>query len=59
MSRIRRFISWLKNAKVPANCIYANGDTAMACDTDLPISGWPKLVETWLQTIHMVLPQTH
>ena len=51
----------LKNAKVPAEMhIYANGGHGYGLRrTDLPVTGWPKLVETWLQTIHMVLPQTH
>jgi acetyl esterase/lipase len=48
----------LKNAKVPAELhIYANGGHGYGLRrTDLPVTGWPKLVETWLQTIHMVLP---
>jgi acetyl esterase/lipase len=51
----------LKNAKVPAEMhIYANGGHGYGLRrTDLPVTGWPKLVETWLQTIHIVLPQTH
>jgi len=49
----------LKNAKVPAELhIYANGGHGYGLRrTDLPITAWPKLVETWLQTIK-VLPPT-
>jgi acetyl esterase/lipase len=48
----------LKNAKVAAEMhIYANGGHGYGLRrTDLPVTEWPKLVETWLQTIHMVLP---
>jgi acetyl esterase/lipase len=48
----------LKNAKVAAEMhIYANGGHGYGLrHTDLPVTEWPKLVETWLQTIHMVLP---
>ena len=51
----------LKNAKVPAEMhLYANGGHGYGLRrTDLPVTGWPKLLETWLQTIQMVLPQTH
>jgi acetyl esterase/lipase len=47
----------LKNAKVPTEMhIYANGGHGYGLRrTDLPVTEWPKLVETWLQTIHMVL----
>jgi len=47
----------LKNAGVPAELhIYANGGHGYGLRrTDLPVTDWPKLVETWLQTIHMVL----
>jgi len=46
----------LKNAKVPAELhIYAQGGHGYGLrPRDLPIMGWPKLVETWLQTIKMV-----
>jgi acetyl esterase/lipase len=44
----------LKNAKVPAEMhLYANGGHGYGLrPTDLPITDWPKLVQTWLQTIH-------
>jgi len=47
----------LKNAKVPAELhIYAQGGHGYGLrPRDLPIMGWPKLVETWLHTIK-VLP---
>jgi acetyl esterase/lipase len=43
----------LKNAKVPAEMhIYADGGHGYGLRrTDLPITAWPKLVETWLRTI--------
>jgi acetyl esterase/lipase len=46
----------LKNSKVPAELhIYAAGGHGYGLRrTDLPITAWPKLVETWLHTIHMV-----
>jgi acetyl esterase/lipase len=46
----------LKNAKVPAEMhLYANGGHGYGLRrTDLPITDWPKLVETWLHTIHAV-----
>jgi acetyl esterase/lipase len=49
----------LKNAKVPTEMhIYANGGHGYGLRrTELPITGWPKLVETWLQTIR-VTPAT-
>lgn len=45
----------LKNAKVPAEMhIYAGGGHGYGLRrTELPITAWPKLVETWLQTIHV------
>lgn len=45
----------LKNAKVPAELhIYANGGHGYGLRrTDLPVTAWPKLVETWLQMIHV------
>ncbi len=48
----------LKNAKVPAELhIYAQGGHGYGLrPRDLPIMGWPKLVETWLHTIK-VLPE--
>jgi acetyl esterase/lipase len=46
----------LKNAKVPAELhVYAQGGHGYGLrPRDLPIMGWPKLVETWLHTIKMV-----
>jgi acetyl esterase/lipase len=46
----------LKQAGVPAELhIYAQGNHAFGLRrTDLPITGWPQLVETWLQTIGML-----
>jgi acetyl esterase/lipase len=46
----------LKNAKVPAEMhLYANGGHGYGLRrTELPVTAWPKLVETWLQTIHVV-----
>lgn len=46
----------LKNAKVPAEMhIYANGGHGYGLRrTELPVTDWPKLVETWLRTIHVV-----
>ena len=46
----------LKNAKVPAEMhLYASGGHGYGLRrTDLPITAWPKLVETWLRTIRMV-----
>lgn len=46
----------LKNAKVPAEMhLYANGGHGYGLrKTELPVTGWPKLVETWLRTIHVM-----
>jgi acetyl esterase/lipase len=46
----------LKNAKVPAEMhLYANGGHGYGLRrTELPVTDWPKLVETWLRTIHVV-----
>jgi acetyl esterase/lipase len=46
----------LKNAKVPVEMhLYAQGGHAFGLrPTQLPISEWPKLVDTWLRTIGMV-----
>lgn len=43
----------LKNAKVPAELhIYADGGHGYGLrKTELPVTGWPKLVETWLWMI--------
>jgi acetyl esterase/lipase len=50
----------LKNAKVPAELhIYANGGHGYGLrQTDLPITAWPHLVETWLHTIHVLATDT-
>ncbi len=49
----------LKSVKVPAELhIYAEGGHGFGLRSgDLPILGWPKLVETWLHTIKMLPPQ--
>jgi acetyl esterase/lipase len=46
----------LKNAKVPAELhLYADGGHGYGLRrTELPITEWPKLVEIWLRTIHVV-----
>ncbi|HEY4763301.1 MAG TPA: alpha/beta hydrolase [Candidatus Sulfotelmatobacter sp.] len=46
----------LKNAKVPTEMhLYANGGHGYGLRrTELPITDWPTLVQTWLQTIHVV-----
>jgi acetyl esterase/lipase len=46
----------LKEAKVPAELhIYAEGGHGYGLrPTDLPVTHWPWLVETWLHTIHML-----
>jgi acetyl esterase/lipase len=46
----------LKNAKVPAEMhIFANGGHGYGLrGTELPVTAWPKLVETWLRTIQVV-----
>jgi acetyl esterase/lipase len=48
----------LKNAKVSAEMhIYASGGHGYGLRrTDLPVTSWPKLAETWMQTIHMTVP---
>jgi acetyl esterase/lipase len=45
----------LKNAKVPAEMhLYAQGGHGYGLrHTDLPVTAWPQLVETWLHTIHI------
>ena len=50
----------LKQAKVPAELhLYAEGGHGYGLrPTDLPVTHWPALVETWLHTIHM-LPGTN
>ena len=49
----------LKNAKVPAELhLYAQGGHGYGLRSgDLPILGWPRLVETWLRTIRILPPQ--
>src|SRR5271168_1968323 len=46
----------LKNAGVPVEMhLYAQGGHAFGLrHTELPITGWPQLVETWLGTIGMI-----
>ncbi len=46
----------LKNAKVPAELhVYANGGHGYGLrPSALPVTQWPRLVETWLHTIHIV-----
>jgi acetyl esterase/lipase len=48
----------LKNAKVPAELhIYAHGGHGYGLRrTELPVTGWPQLVETWLRTIQILPP---
>ncbi len=50
----------LKNAKVPAEMhLYAEGGHGYGLrPTELPVTHWPRLVETWLRTIH-VMPGAH
>jgi acetyl esterase/lipase len=46
----------LKNAKVPVEMhIYAQGGHGYGLRrTELPVTGWPQLVETWLHTIQIL-----
>jgi acetyl esterase/lipase len=46
----------LKNAKVPAEMhLYAQGGHGYGLRrTELPVTGWPQLVETWLRTIQIL-----
>ncbi|MGH9741100.1 MAG: alpha/beta hydrolase [Candidatus Acidiferrum sp.] len=50
----------LKNAKVPAEMhIFAQGGHGYGLRrTELPVTGWPQLVETWLHTIHVLQAST-
>jgi len=50
------YYSALKNAHVPVELhLYAQGGHAFGLrKTELPITGWPQLVETWLRTIGVV-----
>ena len=54
-----RYYQALKEAKVPAELhIFAEGGHGYGLrPTELPVTRWPALVETWFHTIH-VLPQT-
>ncbi len=51
----------LKNAKVPAEMhIYAEGGHGYGLRrTELPITGWPHLVDTWLHTIKILPAAAH
>jgi acetyl esterase/lipase len=51
----------LKDAKVPVELhIYAQGGHGYGLrHTGLPVTDWPKLVETWLATIQMLKPSSH
>ena len=46
----------LKKANVPAELhIYAQGGHGYGLRrTNLPVTAWPQLVETWLETIHVI-----
>lgn len=52
------YYSSLKTAGVPGELhLYAEGGHALGLrQTKLPITGWPRLVETWLRTIGMISP---
>jgi acetyl esterase/lipase len=52
------YYSSLKTAGVPGELhLYAEGGHAFGLrQTKLPITGWPRLVETWLRTIGMISP---
>jgi acetyl esterase/lipase len=49
----------LKNAQVPVEMhLYAKGGHAFGLRrTELPITEWPRLVETWLRSIGMIPAQ--
>lgn len=51
----------LKNAKVPAEMhLYAQGGHGYGLRrTELPVTGWPQLVETWLRTIAILPNAAH
>ena len=51
----------LKNAKVPAELhVYAQGGHGYGLRrTELPVTAWPRLVETWLHTIGVLPPSLH
>jgi acetyl esterase/lipase len=48
----------LKDAKIPAELhVFTQGGHGFGLrPTDLPISHWPTLAETWLHTIHILGP---
>ena len=52
------YLEALKNAKVPAELhVYTLGGHGFGMgQTELPISGWTGLAETWLKTIHVLGP---
>ena len=52
------YFTLLKNAKVPAELhIYTEGGHGYGLRrTELPVTRWPELVETWLHTIRMLPP---
>ncbi len=56
MSNALIYYEALKNAGVPAELhLYAEGGHAFGLrQTKLPITTWPRLVETWLRTIGMI-----
>jgi acetyl esterase/lipase len=51
----------LKNAKVPAEMhLYAQGGHGYGLRrTELPVTAWPQLVETWLHTIKILQTSSH
>jgi acetyl esterase/lipase len=51
----------LKNAKVPAELhLYAQGGHGYGLRrTELPVTAWPQLVETWLRTIQILPAPAH
>ena len=53
------YFTALKNAKVPAELhIYAQGGHGYGLrPTDLPVTNWPREVETWLHTIKILPAQ--
>ena len=52
------YYTTLKDAGVPTELhLYAEGRHAFGLRrTAFPITAWPRLVETWLQTIGMISP---
>src|SRR5262249_53902755 len=52
------YFQLLKNANVPAELhLFAQGGHGYGLrPTELPVTRWPRLVETWLRTIH-ILPR--